>query len=139
MLALRGRRNDSNLEGTMSALFKRSDEKVAQDQAATAETERLVALPPADLAAEVLPAFAAENVKPHVHSSLMACQFLMSSFPKGTRMPLRELDPPVRAALQQLLNAGLLMERAQPNRPPQMYITPLGETALSEGDVRRYL
>jgi hypothetical protein len=31
------------------------------------------------------------------------------------------------------------MERAQPDRPPQMFITPQGETALSEGDVRRYL
>ena len=88
---------------------------------------------------DVLPAFAAENVERHVHSSLMASQWLMSSFPKGTRYPARELDPPVRAALQALLNAGLLMERAQPNRPPQMYITPLGETALAEGDVRRYL
>ena len=123
----------------MSALFRKSEEKIAQEDAASAEAERLVALPPPDLAAEVLPAFAPENVKTHVHSSLMACQWLMSSFPKGTRYPLKELDPPVRAALQVLLNAGLLMERAQPNRPPQMHITPLGETALVEGDVRRYL
>ena len=123
----------------MSALFRRSEEKVAQDEAAKAEAERLAALAPADLAVEVLPAFAAENVEPHVHSSLMACKFLMSSFPKGTRIPARDLDPPVHAALQQLVNAGLLMERAEPNQPPRMYITPLGETALSEGDVRRYL
>jgi hypothetical protein len=125
----------------MSPLFGRSDERAAQDAAAGAEFERLCALPVADLAAEILLAFGPDQERP-AHSVAGACVSLMDSQPRGRRY-LIDLKRPVQEAIQALEHAGLLVGKVRSggsgNTQMIMNITRLGETALAEGDVRRYL
>ena len=126
----------------MSPLFGRREEKIAQEAAAQAEFERLSALPVVDLATELLPAFGADAKKP-VHSALVATNWIMASYPRGGKY-LKDLQQPVREALQALEHAGLLTQRVRISgggggSQMLMNITRLGETALAEGSVRRYL
>jgi hypothetical protein len=125
----------------MSPLFGKSEEKIAQEAAAQAAFERLSALPVADLAAEILPAFGPDQTRT-AHSLVGACVWLMDSQPRGKRY-LIDLKRPVQEALQALEHAGLLIGKVRSggsgNAQTIMNITRMGETALAEGDIRRYL
>jgi hypothetical protein len=126
----------------MSPLFGKSERKISQEAAAQAEFERRNALPVADLAAEILPAFGRDGKRP-AHSALGASNWLMASYPGGTKY-LKDLQRPVREAIQALEHGGLLNERVRSSgggAGAQMIvdITRLGETAFADGDVRRHL
>jgi hypothetical protein len=121
----------------MSPLFRKSQEKEAEEAAAQAEFERLNGLPVPDLAAELLPAFSPDQ-KRSAHGPLIAANWLMASYPGGTKY-LKPLQEPVREAMQALEHAGLLIMVTQNAGGAKMDITRLGETALAQGTVREYL
>ena len=126
----------------MSPLFRKSKRGLAQESAARMEFERLNALPVADLAAEVMPAFDPAARRP-AHSIVGACLWLMGSCPHGTAY-LIYLKRPVLEAIQALEHAGLLISRvrsggAGTTTQSIVTITRLGETALAEGSVQRHL
>jgi hypothetical protein len=120
-------------------LFRRSEGKIAQEAAAQAEFERLNGLSVDDLAAELLPAFGPGQKRP-AQSMVGACLWLASSFPGGKNYML-DLKRPVQEAIQALEHAGLLTGRVRSGSSAQtiLSITRLGETALADADIRRYL
>jgi hypothetical protein len=120
-------------------LFRRSEGKIAQEAAAQAEFERLNGLSVDDLAAELLPAFGPGQKRP-AQSMVGACLWLACSFPGGKKYML-DLKRPVQEAIQALEHAGLLTGRVRSGSSAQtiLSITRLGETALADADIRRYL
>ena len=125
----------------MSPLFRKSEQKIAQESAAQAEFERLTALPVAHLAAELLPAFGPGATRP-AQSAAGACLWLMASYPHSAKYSI-DLKRPVREAIQALEHADLLIGRVRSggtgNTQMIVNITRLGESALAEGGVRSYL
>ena len=125
----------------VSPLFRKREQKIAQEAAAEAECERLIALSAADLAAELLPAFGPAQKRP-AQSLVGACLWLTSSFPGGKKY-LLDVKRPVEEAVQTLENAGLFTGRVRSGGSGHaqtiINITHLGETALAEDNVRRYL
>jgi hypothetical protein len=125
----------------MSPLFGKSDEKVAQEEAARGAAERFQTLPATGLAVEIMPAFGPEGAKPSAGRGINIIQVLawvMSPYPRGTKY-MKELDTPVREAIQLLENAGLVLRRTHGGAGAWLTATRLGETALAERDVARYL
>ena len=126
----------------MSPLFRKSEKRLAQEAAAKAEFEHLCALPVPELAAEILPTFGPDAKRP-VHTSLGASRRLMERYGGVGVTYLRGLEQPMEEAIQALEHASLLTRKVRSygsgNTEMLMYITRLGETALAEGNVRRYL
>lgn len=122
------------------SLFRKSEEKVAQEKAAQAEVDRLMALPVDDLAAELLPAFGPEGI-PHSGGGIRPqelCKWLLASYPRSFWINPGQLLMPVREGLQALEHANLLSS-APYERMTIWRITRLGDTALAEGKTRQYL
>jgi hypothetical protein len=118
-------------------LFRKSEERVAQDAAAEEEFDRLCALPPADLAAAVMPAFAPDGPGHGKTVNVLQIQsWLMSSFSHASGYSGKLRDP-VSEAVQALSNAGLA-ERTGPHGD-LVKTTRLGEAALADGTVARQL
>jgi hypothetical protein len=121
------------------ALFGNKEEKAAQDQAAQAETERLQGLSATELAAVLMPAFGPDGPKPGSYlNQLQVSMWLMSSFPRGTKL-LTDLREPTMEGLQVLENAGLIVGRSRGGTASLLKATRLGEEALAEGNVGKYL
>ena len=122
------------------ALFGNKEEKLAQDQAAEAEASRLQSLTAGELAAEVLPAFGPEGARPgHEINALQVSNWLMSAYPRGTKQ-LKNLQQPVREAIQALENAGLVIDLSRGGGPGgRLKITREGEAALADGSVAQRL
>jgi hypothetical protein len=126
----------------VSPLFGNRDEKAAQDAAVTAEIERLSSLPVADFAVEMMPAFGADG--PRVPGGglgiLQVMTWLMSSYPRGNK-GLSRLLPAGREAVQALENAGLVqvLQRGSDGSVGRLSATRLGQEALADGSVGRYL
>lgn len=129
------------------------------DTVARAEIERLSALPVADLAAALLPAFAPHAEFP-VRTGTSAKfrkvrevgEWLVQDYSHGRTYSqmrrdgitnLDDLERPVLEALQALEHAGLVIEVAPATTIGMadmgMSITRLGESALADGSARRYL
>jgi hypothetical protein len=123
-------------------LFGKNPEKLAQEEAAKAEADRLVALPVHDLAAEMMGAWGPDGPgKGESGKSLNILQvasWLMSSYPRGAQY-CRPLLDPIREGFQALEHAELVQQRAQSAGGGRMYATRLGLKALAEGNVRDYL
>ncbi len=121
------------------ALFGNKEEKAAQKQAAEAEAERLQSLPVAELAAEVMPAFGPEGARPgNEINILQILSWLMRSHSGGAKL-LTQLRQPTREAIQALENAGLVIQMGPGGPGARLKATSLGETALAEGNVSKYL
>jgi len=127
----------------MSPLFGNKQEKAAQKAAASAEIERLIALPAPDLAVELMPVFGpdgppADRGNPGLHL-LQILPWLVRSEPRASNF-MSKLQQPVREGLELLENAGLVMNAGQgKTKSTYRCATKLGETALSEGTVRQHL
>jgi hypothetical protein len=121
------------------ALFGKSEEKVAEDQAAAAEAERLESLSAAELALILMPAFGPEGPKPDSYlNQLQIGMWLMSSYPRGTKY-IKDLRESIMEGLQDLENAGLIVGRSRGGTASLLKATRLGEEALAEGTVDKYL
>jgi hypothetical protein len=122
----------------VSPLFGNKSEKAEEEAAAEAEAGRLASLTATELAAEIMPAFGPDGPGrgqvPELNF-LQVATWLMRSHRLGAKY-LRDLERPVRAAVQALEVAGLVQHRGQSNR---LSPTPAGEAALADGSVRQYL
>ena len=117
-------------------------EKAAQDVAVSAEIERLISLPVADLAAEMMPAFGPDG--PRVPGGgvgiLQVLSWLMSSYPRGNKN-LSRLLPAGREGIQALERAGLvqILQRGEDGSAGRLNVTRLGQAALAGDSVRQHL
>ena len=121
------------------ALFGNKEEKAAQEQAAKAEAERLQSLTAVQFAEVLMPAFGPDGPKPGGYlNDLQVGMWLMSSFPRGTKF-ITELRNPIMEGLQVLENADLIVGRTRGGAASLLKATRLGEEALADGDVSKYL
>ena len=125
-------------------LFGRNDEKDAREATAAAETERLVSLPVDDLAVEVMRAFGPDGLgtrSGNRQGPIEVSSWLLSSFSNSAKYRQPVLGPVIES-LQSLENAGLLTRRSfggNGSHSSTYHATRLGEDALAENAVRRYL
>ena len=120
----------------MSPLFRRNEEKAARKAAARVEIERLRKVPADDLAADLLVGLGPDG--PTHGTSIRVqqlCQYLLRDFPGAGTMDTLNLSAPVNKALDMLHDVGLVAPISV-QRTPVWRITPLGEIALGEGNVR---
>lgn len=127
----------------MSPLFGNKDEKRAREAAASAETERLVRLSVADLAAEIMPAFGPDGLQTrsgHRQGPVEISTWLLSSFSSSVKYRQPVLGPVIES-LQALEHAGLVQRRGfgDNGASATYHATRLGETALADGSVRQHL
>ena len=123
----------------MSPLFRRNEEKAARKAAAKQEIERLRALNVDDLAMAVLPGLGPDG--PTHGTSVwpqQLCGYLLVDYPGAGQMDTLDLIAAVNRALDRLEGVGLVRPISV-QRTPMWRITPLGETTLAEGTVRRRL
>ncbi len=125
-------------------LFGDKDEKRAREAAAQAESERLAALPVAELAAAVMPAFGPDGIAAkggHRQGPMEVTEWLFAS--TSTKVKYRQpVLGPVIEALQLLDSAGLLGRRnfgGDHSSASTYQATRLGEEALTDGSVARRL
>jgi hypothetical protein len=121
---------------------ERAAKNAVDDVAAQAEVDRLVALPPKDLAAELIAAFGPKGAASKGRTGtapMQIIEWLMSSVGRGAST--RPLVPAVLAGLQALEHAGLVEARGSGtgSGAKSFLLTPTGETALAEGSTQRYL
>jgi hypothetical protein len=119
-------------------LFGNREQRGAEEAAGAAEVERLNALSTADLAAELMPAFAPGGAKAKGRSgtaTMQVIQWLVADYPRHPS--LRPLADSVPVALQRLAAAGLLKTSSSGvGTGVQSYsLTPVGEEALADGSV----
>jgi hypothetical protein len=122
-------------------VFGNKEKKAAEEAAAQVEFERLTALPVAELAAELMPAFGPDGAKPSSGSEVNTLQiiyWLVRNTPRMTGYT-RQLMDPVRAGLELLETSGLVLQRGRGGAGVWVKATPLGQTALAEGTVREHL
>jgi len=123
----------------VSPLFRRNEEKAARKAAAKQEIERLRALNVDDLAMAVLPGLGPDG--PTHGTSVwpqQLCGYLLVDYPGAGQMDTLDLMAAVNRALDRLEGVGLV-QPISVQRTPVWRITPLGETTLAEGTVRRRL
>lgn len=124
----------------MAPLFGNKEAKAERDAVAQAEANRLLTLSVSDLAAELMPAFGTEGPgrgSPPEVNLLQLGMFLMRSAPEAKY--IRELERPLREAVQALEGAGLIVRLGQANSGQRLAATRLGEEALADGSVRQRL
>ena len=125
----------------MSPLFGNKEKKQAEKAASQAAIDRLVGLPPAELAAEVMPAFGPGGPRGqgpnHGPNILQIVMFLGKSIPRGESYasPLME---PTREALQVLEHAELVLKTTR-GTGTWFSVTRAGEAALAAGTVEQQI
>jgi hypothetical protein len=123
----------------MSPLFRRSEEKAARKAAVKREIERLRALSVDELAVDLLPGLGPDG--PTHGTSVWAqqlCAYLLRDYPGAGQMDTLDLMAAVNRALDMLHDARLV-STISIQRTPRWQITPLGERALTDGNVRERL
>jgi hypothetical protein len=125
----------------VSPLFGKSEAKVAQAEAAKAEFDRLAALPPAELAVEIMPVFGPGGPKGKGPSGginiLQVMIGLLGDTPGGTKY-MSQLQEAVREGLQVLEHAELVLRNTRQGGT-WYNATRLGETALADGTVQQQI
>ena len=124
-------------------MFGNKAQKAARAAEADAVIQRLLALPVADLAVEIMPVFGPGGVRSKISLGMGTREivsWLLSSGERGTVQvrQLWQLLGPVREGLQALEHAGLVL-RVQSGDSSYVQATRLGLAALAEGSVRSYL
>ena len=110
-----------------------------RELAAKAEVERLQALSAVELAQTLMPAFGPEGPRPGAAlDNLQIAMWLMSSIPHSTKY-MKDLREPILEGLQDLENAGLIVGTFRGGQASLLKATRLGEEALAEGNVAKYL
>jgi len=120
-------------------LFRRNEEKAARKAAAKQEIERLRALSVEELAADLLPGLGPDG--PTRGTSVwpqQLCEYLLRDHPGAGRMATLDLTAAVSKALDMLHDARLVSPISV-QRTPRWQITPLGQRALANEDVRERL
>jgi hypothetical protein len=120
----------------MSPLFRRSEEKLAQETAAKGEIERLKQLSVEDLAIELLPGFGPGGAGSGGLRVQQLCTWLVRDFPSAGKFNPLQLLGPVREGLQRLEHAEFVYSTARGDHSTWR-ITRAGEAALSEGRVEQ--
>src|ERR1700733_11843392 len=120
----------------MSPLFHQSEEKIAQEAAGEGEFERLIGLSPAGLGVELMPAFGPDGPRGHGPNggiNILQALFWLNEahFPSGISY-IRQLQEPVREAIQALDHAGLVMTSAG-REGSWTAATRLGLASLADG------
>jgi hypothetical protein len=120
-------------------LFRKSEEKLAQEAKIQAEIDRLKTLSVEELAVILLPGLGPEVVAPGRHlRQQQLCEYLLRDCEGlGQTKPL-QLMARVRRALDRLENAGLVSPFAL-GRSPLWQITELGTSVLAEGTIADHL
>jgi hypothetical protein len=111
---------------------ERKAEKAAQEAAAKAEADRLVALPANELASEIMPAFGPDGPgrgNPPDLNYIQLASYLMGPHHLSAHN-MRALQLPLRAAVQRLEVAGLVVARPGSGR---LVATAAGQAALADG------
>jgi len=125
----------------VAPLFGSGRERAAKERAAQAEADRIRALAPADLAAELMGAFGDEGARGGLLgrsvTPLAVSEWMLRGHPRPGRH-LRELHPAVRDGLRMLERAGLLEWRGSQTvgAKAKLSATALGLVALHQGTVR---
>jgi hypothetical protein len=117
----------------MVRLFRKSEERIAQEAAAQTEIDRLKTLSVQELAVMLLPALAPPETAPgHNLRPQQLCEYLLRDCPgHGQSKPL-QLMYRVRRALDRLDDAGLVSPVSL-QRSPVWHITSLGASVLADG------
>lgn len=125
------------------SLFRKStdkrEDKARQEDEGSAELARLQGLSVDDLAVELLPAFT--KARPGDWQGLRVqelCKWLVRDFPGARKFNPLQLMGPVLEALQRLEHKELVTSSTY-DRSTIWRSTRLGETALTEGAVERYV
>lgn len=116
-------------------LFGRPQSTSTDWETARADCARFAALPTAELAAAILPAFAPDGGQP-ASGPLMAAAYLVRSYPGSVRARcVRDLREPVGVAIELLQSSGLLAEHARGGGAAgKLRITEAGRAAVNAGD-----
>jgi hypothetical protein len=128
----------------MAPLFGAGRGRAAQERAAQAEADRIRALAPADLVAELMGAFGDDGARAgllgRAVTPLAVTEWMLRAQPRPGRH-LRELHPAVRDGLHMLERAGLLEWHGSQTvgAKARLNATALGLVALHRGTVRDYL
>jgi hypothetical protein len=119
--------------------FRRSEEKRAREGQAQEEIDRLQGLAPEQLAAEILPVMASDDLKGKLIGARVQeiNKQLLGGFGSSMRINPGVLLIPVREGLQRLEHANLVMQMASSNvdSSTRWRITKTGEETLAAGDV----
>ena len=133
-------------------MFRKSEEKAAREAAGRVEFERLMALPVAELARELMPAFGPDGLRPlHGGDSgppasgqpawginlLQLVRWVSSTYCPSGNVHASELMEPIREGLQPLERAGLVLRTRR--HQDTWAVTRLGQTALADGTVQDHL
>jgi hypothetical protein len=115
-------------------LFRKSEERLAQEAGAQAEIDRLKTLSVEELAVILLPGLGPEEVPQGYNlRPQQLCEYLLRDFPDiGQTMPL-QLMARVRRALDRLEAIGLVSSMSVLQRSPMWQITSLGTRVLADG------
>jgi hypothetical protein len=129
----------------VAPLFARRRERAAQESATQAEVERLIGLPRAELAVEVMAGFGPDGPHPwpparRAPNLIELTEWLLRGHARAGRH-VRALADPVRDALRLLEAAGLIEWRGSEmvGARARLSATALGEVALAQGTVRDHL
>lgn len=118
---------------------EKTEEKRAQEGQAQEEIDRLKGLAPEQLAAEILPAMASDDVKAKLSGARVQeiSKGMLDGFGSSMRVNPGVLLIPIREGLQRLEHANLVMQMASSNvdASTRWRITKAGEEALAAGDV----
>ncbi|HEY6525278.1 MAG TPA: hypothetical protein VIY10_15960, partial [Solirubrobacteraceae bacterium] len=121
-------------------LFRKSEERIAQEAGAQAEIDRLKTLTVEELAVVLLPGLGPEQVPlGHNLRPQQLCEYLLRDFPDiGQTMPL-QLMARVRRALDRLEAVGMVSSMSVLQRSPMWQITSLGISVLADGTATQRL
>ncbi len=122
-------------------LFGNKEQKQQEEAAAREAVERFTAMSPRG-ARRRASSVARPNEKLQAHNSLLMGMWLMKPYPRGSG-EVKNLQEPVREALQALEHAGLVLLRVQSvsdgGAGQRIELTRLGEEARADGDVAKYM
>ena len=120
-------------------LFRKSEEKLAQEAAVQAEIARLKTLSVEELAVMLLPALGPDGVAPGRNLRPQElCEYLLRDLPGAGQTKPLQLMARVGRALDMLEEAELVSSLAF-QRSPLWLITSLGTSALTEGTAAQHL
>lgn len=120
-------------------MFRKSDEKRAEEAAAQAEIDRLKALHVADMAELLLPALGPDGPGGgHTTRVQQLCEYLLRDYVRPRQLRAMQVSPRVYDGLGMLERAGLV-STISVQRSPLYKITPLGESVLADGTLRQHI
>lgn len=123
-------------------LFRKSPEKAEQEAAARAEVDRLGALSPEALAAEILPVIGSDELKKRITGVRIQdiSKALLDDFHISMMVNTGMLLLPIKEALQRLEHANLIMQMASGvDQSSKWRITTAGEQALADNNAAQLL